>query len=356
MTTLRAGLAALLLGALLVVAGCGGDAKSAAKKGADAGAALLAATDVGRVVKTDLAAGVPVSGTLTPAVDVKITAPMAEAIEAVLVAEGQAVAKGQVLARFRVIALEASARSAQAQLKIASADYERQKNLLAEGAVSEHDVETAEAAYHVAQANETAATRRWQDATVVAPAAGVISVKSVDAGDRPGEGDPMFELVNTGELDFEATIPSEFVPQIRIGSPVRLDVTGYAHDSVAGHVARINAAVDEATRQVKIYVRVPNPGMKLVGGLFASGTVVTREVRETIAAPTAGVRTDGGQQFAMVIENGKLARREIRAGLHDEVHDLVEIVSGLAVGDVVVTGPIEGLVPGRAVQVGGKES
>ena len=64
------------------------------------------------------------------------------------------------------------------------------------------------------------------------------------------------------------------------------------------------------------------------------------------------MRTEAGQQFAMVVENGKVSRREVRAGLKDPGRDLVQIVSGLAAGDVVVTGPIEGLTPGRAVEIG----
>lgn len=345
----RAVIASMLLG-VVALAGCGG-AKTTRSTTTES-AALLAAADVGHVVTTDLAAGVPVSGTLTPSLDVKISAPMAEIIDAVLVSEGQHVAKGQVLARFHAGAVEAAARSADARLRMAKSDYDRNQNLFKEGAVSKHDLEAAEAAYHEAQANDAAAGRNAQDAIVHAPVAGVISVKSVETGARPGEGDPMFELVNTAELEFEATIPSEFVPQIAVGSPVNLSVTGYPAGSIRGRVARINAAVDPATRQVKVYVRVANPGGKLVGGLFASGTIVTQEARGAVAAPSAAVRTEGDQQFAMVVENGKVARREVHAGLKDPGRDLVQIVSGLAAGDVVVTGPIEGLTPGRAVEIG----
>lgn len=345
----RAFLASIL--GVVVLAGCGGGTKTTKATPAES-AALLAAADVGRVVTADLAAGVPVSGSLTPNVHVMISSPMAEVIDAVLVKEGQHVTKGQVLARFHAGAVDAAARSGEARLKMAKADYERNQNLFKEGAVSKHDLEAAEAAYHEAQATAAASGHKAQDATVRAPLAGVISVKSVETGARPDAGDPMFELVNTAELEFEATIPSEFVPQIAVGAPVQLSVTGYPAGSIGGYVARINAAVDPATRQVKVYVRVANPGGRLVGGLFASGTIVTKEARGALAAPTAAVRIEGGQQFAMVVENGKVARREVHAGLQDPARDLVQIMSGLAAGDVVVTGPIEGLTPGRAVEIG----
>jgi RND family efflux transporter MFP subunit len=354
----------LLAVVLVVAAGCGGErggAKAAdeetAKKGkTDAGAALLAASDVGAATRADLVAGVPVSGTLAPWVDVRISAPVVEVIDEVLVREGQSVAKGQLLARFRMGAIEAAATGAKAQLKVATADYERFKNLLSEGAISQREVDAAEAAWRVAKANEAQAVRHWEDANVRAPVAGVISVKSVAAGDRPGEGDPMFRLVNTSELDFEATVPSEFVPQVKVGSSVRLSISGFPAGSISGRVARINAAVDEATRQVKVYVQVPNKGGRLVGGLFATGNVVTKEARGVVAVPSRGVRTEGDQSFALVIKNGKIERRDVTVGLRDEALDLVEIAAGLAPGDVVVTGPTEGLTPGRTVQVTGKES
>jgi len=348
--------AAAALIALVAVYGCGsksGDSSAAA--GAQT-AALLAASDVGVVSRTDLTTGVPVSGTLTPAVDVKVSAPMAELIEQVLVREGQAVTKGQLLARFRGGAFESAARSAEAQLKIASDDYERQKNLFKEGAVSQHDVESAEGAFKVAQANESQASKKSADANVRSPINGVVSVRSVESGDRPEAGDPMFEIVNTADFEFEATVPSEFIPHIQVGAPVRLNVPGFPAGAVQGKVARVNAAVDAATRQVKVYVHVPNPGGKLVGGLYASGNIVTEESRQALAAPASGVRGEGASTYAMVIENGKLARRDIKTGVRDNVRDLVEILSGLKPGDSVVTGPIEGLVPGQAVQIGGKES
>lgn len=350
----------LLAVVLVVAAGCGGErggAKAADEVSAKkTGAALLAASDVAAVTRANLVAGVPVSGTLTPAVDVRISAPVVEVIDQVLVREGQTVARGQLLARFKMGAIEAAVASAKAQLKVATADYERFKNLLSEGAISQREVEAAEAAYRVARANEALAVLHWEDANVRAPIAGVISVKSVAAGDRPGEGDPMFRLVNTSELDFEATVPSEFVAQIKVGSTVRLSISGYAAGSITGRVARINAAVDEATRQVKVYVQVPNPGRKLVGGLFATGNVVTKEARSVVAVPSRGVHTEGAAMVALVVKDGKIERREVQLGLHDEALDLVEVAAGLAPGDVVVTGPTEGLTPGRTVQVAGKES
>src|SRR5262245_22506813 len=92
--------------AALLAAGCG---SHDVKKPTDANAAeappadtvLLASTDVATAARLDLAAGVPVSGTLTAGWEAHITSPFDDVVEEVLVREGQRVAKGEVLARFR---------------------------------------------------------------------------------------------------------------------------------------------------------------------------------------------------------------------------------------------------------------
>lgn len=353
----------IVLLAALTLAGCsaGHDKKKAAPAAAAtttdaADMALLAPSDVAAAARVDLAAGVPVSGTLQPGWEARVTSPFDDVVEEVLVREGQRVGKGQILARFRSDIVTTSAASAAAALKSAAADFERQKNLLAEGAVSQRDLEAAEAGLRAAEAQDAAARKRLADATVRAPEAGSVTQRSVQSGTRVGAGDPLFVVSNTNELEFEASVPSEFVRLVRPGAMVRLDVTGYEAGAIRGRVARVNAQADAATRQVKVYVNVPNGDGRLVGGLFASGNVVTHEARKVLAVPSAAVRHEGDNHTVWVLAGGKLEPKPVKVGLRDESRDLIEVLDGLAEGDQVVTGPVEGFTPGRPARVTGKES
>lgn len=350
-----------MLGALTALAlagagltGCGKG--TAAEKTADSlRTAVLGPDDVARVARRDLIAGVPVSGTLQPAVEVRIASPIPEVVDQVLVKEGQAVQRGQVLARFRTSAVEPAALSAEAQRRKAEADYQRMQNLYKEGAVSEQDVESAEVALRAAQANEAGAKKRLDESTVRAPVSGVISKRAVDSGDRVKDGDLLFQLVDTRELEFEATVPSEYVSAVRIGAPVVLAVTG-ADSGVAGRVARVNATVDEATRQVKVYLTVPNRGGRLVGGLFATGRIVLHQVTNAVAVPRTAVRIGpDGKTYVLIVERGKIARRDVAVGATDEQASLVEIKTGLQGGEMVIVGPANGLEAGDPASIAGKE-
>jgi multidrug efflux pump subunit AcrA (membrane-fusion protein) len=68
------------------------------------------------------------------------------------------------------------------------------------------------------------------------------------------------------------------------------------------------------------------------------------------------VRRDaGGKSYALVVEGGRIARREVTVGASDEQAALVEITAGLSGGETVIAGPASGLEPGQAVTIAGRE-
>jgi RND family efflux transporter MFP subunit len=341
----------LAAGAVLaVLAGCGARGETAKSE-----AALLSPHDLSPVTRTDLATGLPVQGTLEPGVDVSVISPYPEMLDVVLVKEGQAVRKGEVLARFRVESIAPAAAGAEAQRRTAAADYARMKNLLAEGAVAPRDLESAEAGLRAAEAQAALARKHLDDATVRAPFDGVIAQRYVHSGDRVADGVKLFRLVNTAELEFAATVPTEALASVRTGAPVKLTVSGLEGEAITGRVARVNSTVDPATRQVKVYVAVPNHDHRLAGDLFASGRILLAEAKGVLAVPAAGVRSGQGGSVVWVVAGGRAERRVVTTGIHDEVRDLVEVRSGLREGESALVSPVEDLTPGQAVQVAGAE-
>lgn len=344
----------LLLAMMAGITGCGTGRGAATADKKEEAAVVLGPSDVAVVTVADLAEGVPVSGNLQPAKDVNLTAPAPDVVAEVLVKEGQPVRRGQVLARFRTQALGPAVASAEAQQRIAAVDHDRMKNLAAAGAVSQREVENAEAALTAADAALAQTRQRFEDATVRAPFDGVVAERHVQSGDRVGDGDPMFRVVNTSGLEFEATVTAENAARLEVGTPVALAVTGI-DVGIEGRIARINTTADAATRQVRVYVAVPNRDHRLVGDLFASGRVVLHQARGALAVASSAVRAVGVDSAVVwVIAGDKLERRPVVTGVRDESLDRVEIRAGLRAGEQVVASTIEGLEPGQTVQVAGQ--
>lgn len=207
-----------------------------------------------------------------------------------------------------------------------------------------------------AEAAHAAARKMLDEATVRAPITGTVAERIVQAGDRPGLGDPIMRVVDTSALEFEATITTDDVTKVKPGTPVVLDVTGFPKDGLEGRLARVNATADPATRQVKVYVAVPNRDGRLVGGLFASGRVVIQRRPGVLAIPTTGVRTENGKPTVWVVKDGHLQPHAVEIGMTDVGRDLVEVRAGLEAGAQVITGPVQGLTAGKPVQIAKREA
>jgi membrane fusion protein (multidrug efflux system) len=363
-----------LAAAAVLAAGCGaksaGTSQGAAARAKNAPpAATLNAADVAVAQRATLRAGFPVSGALEPKVRVTIGAPMAEQLVEMYVNEGDRVRRGQPLAKFKDQVLQAAAAYASADVatqrmnvRVAEAESARAVALFAEGAIAQRDrdnalvaLETARSRLSLAASQAANAEDRLKSATLTAPAAGVVSKRYVQAGDRVDNGKPVLELVDTRVLQLAASVPTEWLSELRIGRSVRLTVAQLDSSEVSGRISRINPTADPATRQILIYVDVPNPRETLVGGLFVSGRVLTREVADAVAVPRTAVRYEGEARtpYAYVVDHGMLARRQLGVGIADDAQALVEVTSGVAAGDTVIVGPIEGLSDGTPIRIAG---
>lgn len=356
--------------AVALAAGCGERNTDSAQAENAPEKISIGASDVATAVRTTLHAGVPVSGSLEPKVQITVGAPVAEQIVEMFLEEGQAVRQGQPMARFKDEVLRAAANSARAdvatqrmQVNIAVAESTRSEALLREGALAPRDrdnaalaLNAARARFALAEAQAADADDRLATATLRAPASGVVSRRYQQAGDRADFGKPVFDIVDTRVLQLSASVPVEHLSELRVGRSATLTVSQLDNRSVTGRISRINPTADIATRQVRIYVDIPNGARLLVGGLFVSGRVLTQEARNAIAVPRTAVRYEGDARTPVlyVIAQGKVARRTVGVGILDEERQLVQITSGVQAGDVVVVGPIEGLAEGAPVEILGQ--
>lgn len=355
--------------AAVVVAGCGDDGKAEEERAAaavQAQVAALGASDVAAASRETLVEGVAISGELEPKISYTVAAPVAEQIAQVFVEEGQAVRQGEALVRFRDEVLRAAAASGQADVararmavSLAVAESTRAATLLAEGAISRRDydnallaVESARAQLALSEAQAASARDRLEQATLRAPSAGVVSRRYVQAGDRVDMNARIVDIVDTRTLQLSASVEAHWLRRLHPGAPVTLRLM-QSSDSIRGRVSRINPTADPATRQVRVYVDVPNPGNRLVGGLYVSGRAVLSEERGAVAVPVSAVRHEGASRepVVYVVEGGVVHRRVVRTGISDESRGLVQITGGVAEGESVVVGPVDGLNDGMRVEV-----
>lgn len=353
----------VMLSATLVVA-CGGAAEEApAAAPASPVAVQIGQENVVRATSGTLVVGPILSGELQPRLDATIRAELGGSILAVGVDEGQSVSRGTLLARIETRTLDdvrqsavSAVRNAESQLALAQREAERTATLVKAGAVAareldlvQSNVTAVEAQLADARSRLASAERQLGDAIVRSPISGIVLTRDVNVGDVVSPGTPLFIVIDPSSMRLEANVPSDDLSQLRAGATVEFTVRGYDRP-FTGKIERIAPQADAATRQVPIFVSIPNPGGRLVSGLFAEGRVVAQSATGVVV-PVNAINTTG-EPWALRVTDGKTERVALTLGLRDPRSEQVQVVSGLADGDVLLRGAAQGITPGTLVQVG----
>ncbi len=350
--------------AVLATAAC---SKPAADESAPEPPVQVAADQVAMVDSLEVESGPALSGTLTAERTAQVRSQMSGTVLVLYVKEGQAVSAGQAIALIdTTVAAEqarsarSALRSAQVQSQLATRNAERAATLLKAGAIADRDEEGARAQAQSAAAAVADATSRLasaekllRDGTVRAPFAGVISELPVSAGDvvQGGAGGAtlLATVVDPSELTLEASVPAEHLGAIKRGAQVEFTLNGMSTKVVTGTVARINPTVDPTTRQVRIYIVVPNRNQALASGLFAEGRV-TVEATRALAVPISALDPRATTPSVKRLKGGKVELVPVTLGLRDALRERV-VVTGVARGDTVLLGGAIGTPTGSLVRI-----
>lgn len=356
-----AGIAALAL--LVPLSACGrGDANEAPVS--EAVTVNVGPEGVAVAEQTSLSIGPILSGSLVAERTAQIRAEVPGAVLAVNVDPGAVVTKGTSLAKIDDRAIQDAylgARSgftaAQQAADLAARELTRAERLHAAGALADRDLENARRAdlgarsmLDDARARLSQAEKSRDAANVLAPYDGVVSERFVNPGDIVNPGAPLFAIVDPSTMRLEAAVPASELAMLRIGAPVRFSVTGYPGRSFEGRISSVNPQADPQTRQVRLFVRIPNQGQRLVAGLFAEGRVAS-ETRETLTVPAEAVDERGLQPQVVRLKSGVTERVPVQLGARDGSTGRIEITSGLAAGDTVLVGAALGVTIGTRVKV-----
>jgi RND family efflux transporter MFP subunit len=314
---------------------------------------------VSRVTPADFVETVLVTGSLVPREEV-LVAPEVEGLRILelRVDQGDRVKKGDVLAVLETTTLDAqleqnaanleraTAAIAQAKSQIeevearlteAEAQLDRAKPLSEQGYLSGSTLDSRTAAKRSLQALlisaqgglkaaeaekvQLEAARRELDwrrsrSDVRAPVDGIISRRSAHIGAIAtavgiAAGDPMFRIVQNGEIELNAEVEESHIRKVLPGQPVTITVAD--GNAVTGKVRLVSPEVDNSTRlgRVRVFIGADD---RLRVGTFASGQIETARERG-LAVPVSAVSTSGNQSNVLVLDGDTVRERAIQTGL-----------------------------------------
>lgn len=190
---------------------------------------------------------------------------------------------------------------------------------------------------------------RLQNTSITAPFHGEIVRRYVDAGALVSPSTPVVTLVHTETLKVVANVLERDIPLMKIGLKARIQTEAYPGKIFEGKVARLNTALELATRTLQAEIYIPNPGRLLKPGMFAKLEVVLLEKPKALVIPARAVIEERGVKSVFIVKEGHALRRSVLTGYEQD--QWIEVIEGLSEGDPVVVRGQEMLKDRSAVRV-----
>lgn len=285
--------------------------------------------------KVALADEIGAVGTLRANETVVVKPEIAGRIVRIGFTDGARVSRNAVLVELDASILAAQVEQARAELALARTTFDRTDDLAKRNFVSGSARDQAAATLKIQEARLQLAESQLSKTRIVAPFDGVLGLRNVSVGDFVRDGAELVTLEDLSSMKVDLRLPERYIGQLRRGQRIQLAFDGFPGRTYVATLDALDAQVDANGRALLARGRLANPDGRLRSGMFAKARIVLSEKPTAVVVPEEAILPIGADTFVFRIVDGKAMRTKVVTGIRKD--GLVEIVSGVAEGDSVVT-------------------
>lgn len=389
---------ALLCGLTALLASCSRVADTAEANRAAPAASSVSVVPVTRVVRSNLASDVALTGEFIPYQEIDVMAKEAGYIKSIRVDIGDRVHTGELLAELEIPEMQddiaraaAAVQAAQADISTAQEDVSRAQSTYdianlsyqrilqvaqkepglvpqqevdvahskqlenqAQVSAAKSNLETAQRKLAMAKAEQARWTTLEKYTLITAPFTGVITKRYANTGAMIQQGTasetqamPVVRLSQNDLLRLIVPVPESAVPSVHIGESVNVTVNALGK-TFPGRVTRFEDKVAMSTRTMDTEIDVPNPNYVLVPGMYAEVNLHLQQDSRVLAVPVDAVDQSGDTADIYAVEDSTVHVIPVVTGI--KTAQQIEIRSGVQEGEMVIVGRHAGLENGQTVQ------
>lgn len=286
-------------------------------------------------------------GTIIAEASATLRAEVPGQIKAIHFKEGQRVEKGGRLYSIEATVLEAEVNEARANVARSESAYTRAQELHAKRLISGTDYDAARANYDVDRARLLSSEAKLSKTVVRAPFDGYVGLRRINIGDYTTIGQELVDVVQLDPLRVDFSVPETLLPKVQPEQTIDVTVDAYPGEVFAGTITAVSPQSDVQGHSLEVRAALPNSGLKLRPGLFVRVKVSLGVKEGAIVIPEQAIWPVGQNKTVYVVEDGKAYQRVVTLG--ERQPGAVEILSGLEIGEVIVTAGQMKLFDGAAV-------
>lgn len=263
--------------------------------------------------------------------------------------EGQHVERGALLLRLRDEEQRARLAEAVAALSLAEDEWRRAQSLAKQRTLSPAELDAARSRFDAARARRDLAQVELERTEIRAPFDGVLGARLVSPGDRVDEDTELVRIDALTRLRLAFTVPEVAVPLAKVGLPLDISVAAFPGETFPGEVYFVAPSLDPRNRRLLLKAYVPNESLRLRPGFFAEIDLEIARHDDAIVVPEAAIAYDAQGPFVWRVDEHQFATRvPVELGIRQPGR--VEVTSGLAPGDRIVSGGTHKVASGAPVR------
>ncbi len=312
--------------------------------------AVILATQVkGVVVATQkFSSNLSVSGSIYANEQVDIRSEVSGIVQGIYFDEGSVVNKGQVLVKINDIELKAQLSQAQTRESLAAENERRAQLLLGKEAISQEEYDVANAELKSTGAQTELIQAQIAKTAITAPFQGRIGLRSISPGTYVTPTTPIAHLVNVDQVKVTFSIPEKYASAVNLNTVINFNIAGHK-DTFSAKVYALEPGIETSTRTQQLRAMAQNPEGKLLPGTFASISLPLQNDEEAILIPSEAVIPIQNGKKVFVSEGG-LAKEVVIETTTRTDRD-IQVISGLKVGDTVLTTGVMSLRNGTPLNI-----
>lgn len=283
---------------------------------------------------------------------------------------GAKVKAGQVIAEIEAPDLDQQLLQARADLvsqqssaRLSEATLNRRKTLVASNFVSAQEIDerSADLANKLAAVNSGQANVERLEALagykkITAPFDGVVTSRDTDVGALinagGGAGPAMFVVSDITKLRVYVNVPQNYVPAIKIGAKAALAMPEYPNRTFAATVEASSQSVDISSGTTRMQLALDNSAGELMPGGYANVRLNLQRDAVPLHIPSSAlIFNQNGLRVATVGPDDKVLFKTVT--IARDLGKEIELASGVAADDRIITAPPDGLADGDSVRVVG---
>jgi RND family efflux transporter MFP subunit len=228
-------------------------------------------------------------------------------------------------------------------------DFERSEELYQENSISVAQLDASRMAMKSAENQLAIARRQLENTRIKSPIAGTVNALLVEKGTMVQIGKTIANIVDISMLKVRLNVSEREAFQLKPGHVVEVSTDVYPGAVFRGTIDNIASKADEA-HTYAVEILLPNqPKTPLKAGMFARVAFTSTPSTNVLAIPRVALVGSIKDAVVFVVKQGMASRRSITVGTQSS--ELLEVVTGLADGDTVVTSGQNNLVDQVKVKI-----